>query len=101
MKRWRLARLLPRGLSRRSTMFTLCSRASLPGLLHAHVPFDEPPHLPLGVAAGDHPLDELGMLALRLGLLLAAEADDRQQILDLAEHTPFDDLSDLLVRRPG
>ncbi len=41
------------------------------------------------------------MLLLGLGILLGPEADDRQQILDRAEHALLDHLADLLVSRPG
>ena len=40
------------------------------------------------------------VLLLGVAVLLGAEADDREQILDLAEHAPLDDVADLLVARP-
>src|SRR5713101_3580524 len=102
-KRWRLLRLLPFGLGRRSTMFIAptppCQR--LTGLVDPHVPLDEPPDLTLGIAALDQPLDEIGVLLFGLRILLTAEADDRQQILDLREHPPLDDLTQLLIGGPG
>src|SRR5690606_25550463 len=64
-------------------------------LLHPHVPLDQAPDLALGVAAGDHALDELAMLFLRLAVALRAEGDHRQELLDLAEHAPLDHLPDL------
>src|ERR1700678_391400 len=55
MNRRRLERLLPRGLSRRSTIFIgLLASFHSPCLFDAHVPFDQPADLPLGVAAGGH-----------------------------------------------
>src|SRR5215469_10386550 len=106
-KRCRLLRLLPFGFRRRSMMFKIAclppsfARGPLPGLLDAHVPLDEAPHLALGISALHHPRHELGVLLLGLGILLRAEADHRQQVLDLAEHPPLDHLAQLLVRRPG
>src|ERR1041384_3390199 len=70
--RWRLLRLFPFGLARRSTMFMFIglalrpARRRLTGLVHAHVPFDQAAHLPLGVTALDHALDKVGMLLLGL-----------------------------------
>src|SRR5215831_1125609 len=59
-KRCRLLRLLPFGLGRRSTIFMGSPQkpgaGCLPRLVHPHVPLDETAHLPLGVAARDHPL---------------------------------------------
>src|SRR5712692_10065757 len=102
-KRWRLLRLLPFGLGRRSTMFIAppppCQR--LTGLVDPHVPLDQPPDLALGIAALDHPLDKIGVLLLGLSIFFRAEADYRQQIFDLAEHPPLDDLAQLLIRGPG
>ena len=40
------------------------------------------------------------MLLLGVGILLGAKADHRQQILDLGEHAPLDDLAQLLVGLP-
>src|SRR5437764_14099105 len=75
-KRWRLLRLLPFGLGRRSTMFIELpptSRVCLPGLVHPHVPLDQPTDLALGVPALDHSVDKIGMLLLGIRVLLAAE----------------------------
>src|SRR5262245_58783690 len=80
-KRWRLAKLLPPGFNRRSMMFM--GGPTLPGLFDAHVPLDQPADLPLGVAALGHAQDELLVLLLALAVLLRAERDHRQQILDL------------------
>src|SRR5438067_1869505 len=60
------------------------------GLLHAHVPLNQPAHLPFRVAALDHPRDEVVVLLLGLSVLLAAEGDHRKQILDLREYPLFD-----------
>src|SRR3954451_3592286 len=64
--RCRLLRLLPFGLGRRSTIFIAALQAwrRLAGLVDAHVPLDQPTDLPLGVAALDHALDEIGVLLL-------------------------------------
>src|SRR5437764_14596865 len=78
--RWRLLRLFPFGLARRSTMFMFIglalrpSKRCLTGLVHAHVPFDKPAHLPLGIAAVDHAFDEVGVFLLGLRVLLRAES---------------------------
>src|SRR5215470_6425171 len=102
MNRWRLVWLLPFGLSRRSTMFMrLALSAGSTSLVHAHVPLDEAPRLPVRVATADHAGDELGVLLLGLLVALGREADDRQQVLDLGEHALLDDFAELLVRRPG
>src|SRR5262245_62703853 len=74
---------------------------SSPGLLHPHVPFHQAAHLALGIAARHHAVEELAMLLLGLTVLLGAERDDRQQILDLGEHPLLDHLADLLVAAPG
>src|SRR6478752_9689595 len=71
------------------------------GLLHAHVPFDEPANLALGVAALHHACDEFAVLLLRLAVLLGPERDDRKQVLDLGEYPLFDHLANLLVGGPG
>src|SRR5215468_12722548 len=102
MKRCRLVWLFPFGLSRRSTMFmpvALLEASSR--LVDAHVPLDQPPGLPVRVAAADHAVDELGVLLLGLLVALRREADDGQQVLDLGKHALLDHLADLLVGRPG
>src|SRR5208337_1278363 len=93
--RWRLPRLLSRGLRRRST-----NCAMLSGLVDPHVPLDQTADLALGVAARFHPIEEIGVLLLGLGVLLGPEADDRQQVFDLAEHALLDHLTDLLIGGP-
>src|SRR5687767_12679318 len=80
MKRWRLARLLP-PVSRRRSVRCVVGSAGLP---HAHVPFHEPPDLPRREAALDRPLHEFTVLLFRIAVLLGAEADHRQKVLDLA-----------------
>src|SRR5262249_34701047 len=90
--------LFPFGLSRRSTMFMpMALLATSAGLVHAHVPLDQPPRLPGRVTAADHPGDELRVLLLGLLVALGGEADHRQQVLHLGEHALFDHLADLLV----
>src|SRR6516164_4572285 len=78
MNRCRLARFLPLGLRRRSTMCMRCLFRTgpwLPRLLDAHVPFHQAADLPLGVATRCHALDELRVLLLALTVLLGTEAD--------------------------
>src|SRR5690349_13935624 len=93
----RFSRLLPRGLSRRSMMcmfaptWVLAPTAYLTRLLDAHVPFHQPANLPFRVAPRHHARDEFAMLLFGLTILLRSERDDRQQILDLREHTLLDD----------
>src|SRR5262245_29103491 len=84
-KRCRLPRLLPLGLDRRS-MKCRIGAGPLPRFADARVPLHQAAHLPLGVAARRHALHELRMLAVGLAVLLGAEADHRQQVLDLGEH---------------
>src|SRR5580704_14040178 len=99
-KRWRLLRLLPFGFWRRSTTFinaSLYRPAPLTGLVDAHIPLDQPAYLALGVAAGNHALEEIGVLLFGVRILLGAKTDHREQVFDLAEHAPLDDLAQLLV----
>src|SRR5450432_1441530 len=72
-----------------------------PGLLYAHVPLDEPPDLTLGVAAFNHARDKFSVLLFGFAILLRAERNHRQQILDLREDAFLDDLADLFVRSPA
>src|SRR4051794_17852215 len=69
-------------------------------LLHTHVPLDQPPDLPLGVAAFDHARDKVVVLLLGLAVLLRAERNDGQQILDLGEYPLLDHFANLLVAGP-
>src|SRR5215208_795633 len=68
--RWRLLRLFPFGLARRSTMFMFIGLALQPArrclarLVYAHVPLDKATYLTLGVAALDHAVDKVGVLLL-------------------------------------
>src|SRR3954468_20906537 len=84
--RWRLLRLFPFGLARRSTMFMFIglvlqpARRCLTGLVHAHVPLDQTANLPLGITALDHALDKVGVLLFGFRVPLATKADDRQEI---------------------
>src|SRR5258706_8929097 len=100
--RWRLPRLLPFGLRRRSTMFMAgLFGPFLAGLADPHVPLNESANLAFGITARDHALEELGVLALGFAVFLAAEADHRQELLDLREHPLLDHLTELFVRSPG
>src|SRR6516162_7993247 len=102
-KRWRFPRLLSRGLRRRSTNWAMAALplSRLSGLVDPHVPLDQSTNLPLGVAARLHPVEKVGVLPIGFGILLGPEADDRQQVLDLAEHALLDHFANLLVSRPG
>src|SRR6516164_9503194 len=75
--------------------------AASPGLFHTHVPFDKPPDLPFGIAVLHHPSDEIVMLLFGLAVLLRAERNHRQQVLDLREYPLFDHFADFFVRGPG
>src|SRR3546814_4210429 len=92
-KRCLLTRLLPPGFNRLSTMCMAGLAPPSTGLFHADIPFDQAPDLPLRIAPFDHARDEFIMLGRGFAVLLRPEADDRQQILDLAEHPLFDDRS--------
>src|SRR5260370_932737 len=100
-KRCLFSRLFPPGLRRRS----MKCMAPLPqvsaGLLHAHVPFDQPANLALGVAALHHPLDKLAVLLFGIAVLFRTERDHRKQIFDLREDALLDDLADLFIAGPG
>src|ERR1700733_1750822 len=100
-KRWRFSRLLLPGFSRRSTMCMATLASASAGLFYAHVPFDEPANLALGITALHHPLDELAVLLLGIAVLLGTERDHRQQVLDLREYPLLDHLTNFLVRGPG
>src|SRR5882757_9337625 len=71
------------------------------GLLYAHVPFDEPANLTLGIAALHHPCDELAVLLFGIAVLLRSERDDGEQVFDLREYPLLDDFADLFVAGPG
>src|SRR6202047_1263370 len=100
-KRWRFSRLLLPGFRRRSTMNIATVSAASPGPVHAHVPFDEPPDLPFGIAVLHHPRDEIVVFLFGLAVLLRAERNHRQQVLDLREYPLFDHFADLFVGGPG
>src|SRR5260221_295978 len=100
--RWRLPRLLPLGLRRRSTIFMAGARGPFSArLADPYVPLNEAANLAFGVTPRDHALEELRMLVLGLGVLLRAEADHRQELFDLREHALLDDLTQFFVGRPG
>src|SRR6185437_14525995 len=73
---------------------------SLACLVDAHVPLDKAADLALRVAARHHALEEVAMLLLGIGVFLRAEADDREQILDLREHSLLDHFAQFLIGRP-
>src|SRR5215469_15532543 len=77
------------------------SHLNLPRLVHAHVPLDQAADLAGRVAPGEHALDELVVLRLRVRVLLGLEADDGQEGFDLREHPLLDDVADLLVCCPS
>src|SRR6201994_3711683 len=89
-KRCRFSRLLLPGFKRLSTICMATFTSALAGLLHAHVPFDEPANLTLGVTALHHSLDELAVLLLGFTILLRTERDHRQKILHLREYPLLD-----------
>src|SRR4051794_35682446 len=70
-------------------------------LLHAHVPFDEPPNLTLGIAAPHHPLDELAVLLFGVAVLFRAKRDNRKKVFNLREDAFLNDLTDLFIAGPG
>src|SRR5512140_1703015 len=86
--RWRFSRLLLPGFSRLSIICMATVASVLAGLLHAHVPFDQPSHLTFGIAAPDPSLDKLAVLRFGVAVLLGAERDDGKQVLDLGKY-PF------------
>src|ERR1700733_599157 len=102
-KRWRFSRLLLPGFRRRSTicMATLAFASASAGLLHAHVPFDEPTNLALGVTTLHHPRDKLAVLLLGVAVLFRTERDHRKQVLDLGEYPLFDHFADFFVGGPA
>src|SRR6185312_16900965 len=100
-KRWRLPRLLSLGFSRRSMKIGMKRpQPASARLVYPHVPVHQPADLAFGVAAADHPLHEFGVPLLRHAVLLGAEADHRQQILDLPEHALLDDFAQFFITRP-
>jgi hypothetical protein len=75
--------------------------SALAGLLHAHVPFDEPANLALGITASHHALDKLAVLLLGIAVLFRAERDNRKKVFDLRKYPFFDDLANLFIAGPG
>ena len=53
--------------------------AASAGLFHPHVPFDEPPDLPFGIAVLQHPSDEIVVFLFGIAVLLRPERNHRQQ----------------------
>src|SRR5260370_8103670 len=70
-------------------------------LFDAHVPFDEPTNLTLGIAPPDHPLDELAVLLLGIAIFLGAERDHRKKVFDLRKYPLLDDFANLFIAGPG
>src|SRR5258708_32172071 len=66
---------------------TLAS-ASSAGLLHAHVPFDEPANLALGITASHHALDKLAVPLFGIAVLFRAKRDNWKKVFDLRESPP-------------
>src|ERR1700694_1187475 len=75
--------------------------ASSAGLLHAHVPFDEPANLALGITASHHALDKLAVLLFGIAVLFRAKRDNWKKVSDLREYPLFDDLANLFIAGPG
>src|ERR1035438_7228054 len=71
------------------------------GLFYAHIPFDEPANLTLGVAARHHPFDELAVLLFGIAVLFRTERDNRKKVFDLRKYPLLDDLADLFIAGPG
>src|SRR5258708_4484600 len=71
------------------------------GLLHAHVPFDEPANLTLGITASHHPRDKLAVLLFGIAVLFRTKRDNRKKIFDLREYPLLNDLANLFVAGPG
>src|SRR6202158_6284774 len=71
------------------------------GLLHAHVPFDEPANLTLGIAARHHPRDKLAVLLFGIAVLFRTERDNRKKVFNLRKDPFLDDLADLFIAGPG
>src|SRR5216683_2795903 len=71
------------------------------GLLHSHVPFDEPANLTFGITASYHALDKLAVLLLGIAVLFRAKRDNRKKVFDLREYPLLDDLANLFIAGPG
>src|SRR5256885_1710552 len=81
-------------------MITVAS-ASSAGLLHAHVPFDQPANLTLGIAAPHHPRHEVVVFLLGIAILLRAERDHGKKVFDLREYSLLDDFADFFIAGPA
>src|ERR1700682_3306077 len=82
-------------------MFIATVSSASAGLLHAHIPFDKPANLTLGIATPHHPLNNLAVLLFGLAALFRAKRDHRKKVLDLGEYPLFDHFANLLVAGPG
>src|SRR5512139_2004671 len=98
-KRWRLTalRFLPDRRRSTSWLMPLLASGSLSG---AQIPLGEQTHLLVGVALGDHALDEVLVLLLLVARRLGVEGDHRQQVLGAGEHALLDHRAQLLVAGP-
>src|ERR1700726_1745496 len=71
------------------------------GLLHPHIPFDEPANLTLGIAACRHPRDKLAVLLFGIAVLFQAKRDNGKKVFDLRKYPLFDDFANLFIAGPG
>src|SRR5258708_30983517 len=71
------------------------------GLLHPHIPFDEPANLSLGIATPHHSFDKLTVLLFGVAILLGTKRDHRKKVFDLRKYPLLDDLANLFIARPG
>src|SRR5262249_51214854 len=71
--------------------------AASAGMFRTHVPFDEPPDLPFGIAVLHHPSDEIVVFLFGLAVLLRAERNHRQQVFGLREYPLFHHFPDFFV----
>src|SRR5438445_2474215 len=85
----------------RSPRLTTLASASSAGLLHPHVPFDEPANLALGIAASHHARDKLAVLLFGIAVLFRAKRDNRKKVFDLRKYPFLDDFSNLFIAGPG
>src|ERR1700733_9638333 len=71
------------------------------GLLHPHIPFDQPANLTLGIAACRHPRDKLAVLLFGIAVLFQAKRDNGKKVFDLRKYPLLNDLADLFIAGPG
>src|SRR5258708_15423724 len=70
------------------------------GLLHPHIPFDEPANLSLGIATPHHSFDKLTVLLFGVAILLGTKRDHRKKVFDLRKYPLLDDFSNLFIAGP-